>query len=111
MMRHMRSSAIRSAPAALVLALAACASDGTAERPTVPDRPVVERPEGTVPEGLAEVREALADQRAEARARQDAVLVQPNALGTHPTTTWFDSVLDTTADIVGLARYAYFWTW
>ncbi|MCE9636067.1 MAG: hypothetical protein K8T90_10205 [Planctomycetes bacterium] len=64
------------------VAAAGCASDGPT-RPELPDRPTVERPEGAVPEGVTEMREALADRRSESRDLMDTTLVHPTTLETH----------------------------
>lgn len=77
---------------------AACSSQPEMDRPAVPDRPEVQRPEGVEPEGLAEMRDSLSEQRTEARARENATIITPNAMGTHPTTPWYESTLNTMAD-------------
>lgn len=82
----------------LALWTAACSSQPEMDRPAVPDRPEVQRPEGVEPEGLAEVRDSLAEQRAEARERENATLITPNEMGTHPTTPWYASVLNPVFD-------------
>jgi hypothetical protein len=79
----------------VVLAAAACSSQPEMDRPSVPDRPEVARPEGVEPEGLSEMRDTLSSQRAEARERENATIISPNSLSTHPTTPWYDSVLGT----------------
>ena len=97
----MRASALLPAVLPLVLAvLAACSSQPEMDRPSVPDRPEVQRPEGVEPEGLAEMRDTIASQRAEARELENAAIITPNAMGTHPTTPWYDPVLDTVSDLV-----------
>ena len=64
----------------------------------MPDRPEVMRPKGVEPEGLADVRDTLGEQRAEARERENATLITPNEMSTHPTTPWYDSVFRTVSD-------------
>ena len=46
------------------LALVACASQPTADRAVLPDRPEAQRPDGQTPQGLIELRETMADRRA-----------------------------------------------
>ena len=93
----MRAAALL--PVVLAVA-AACSSQPEMDRPAVPDRPEVQRPEGLEPEGLAEMRDAIGAQRAEARERENATIITPNAMGTHPVNPWYDSVLDTVSDAV-----------
>lgn len=82
----------------VLAAAAACSSQPEMDRPAVPDRPEVQRPEGLEPEGLAEMRDAIGSQRAEARERENATIITPNAMGTHPTTPWYESTLNTVSD-------------
>ena len=99
----MRSAALL--PVVLAV-LAACSSQPEMDRASVPDRPEVMRPDGVEPDGLADMRDTLAGQRAEARERENAAIITPNAMSTHPTTPWYESVLDT----VGSAL-SYFGVW
>lgn len=75
--------------AALALAISAvpllpgCASGP--QRPELPSRPEAQRPDGLVPEGVTEMREHLADMRAENRDRMDAAIVRPTTLSESPT--------------------------
>lgn len=89
--------------AVAALALAACSSQPTMDRATV-DRPEVQRPEGVEPEGLAEIRDTLASRRAESRERENALLLTPNALGTHSTVPWYETVLSPIADVMQFFR-------
>ena len=85
----------------VVLAAAtACSSQPEMDRPAVPDRPEVQRPEGVEPEGLTEMRDSIGAQRAEARERENATIITPNAMSTHPVTPWYDTVLNTVADAI-----------
>jgi hypothetical protein len=94
----------------VLAAAAACSSQPEMGRPSVPDRPEVQRPEGIEPEGLAEVRDTLGAQRAEAREMENATLISPNALSTHPTTPWYESVYDTVGNTLGSAmRFLGMW--
>ena len=88
----MRAAALLSVVLAV---LAACSSQPEMDRPSVPDRPEVMRPDGVEPEGLADVRDTLGAQRAEARERENATLITPNEMSTHPTTPWYSSVMST----------------
>jgi hypothetical protein len=56
-----------------VLLLGACSSQPTTDRAVLPERPEVHRPDGVEPDGLLEMRSALAAQRAEARERDNAL--------------------------------------
>jgi uncharacterized lipoprotein YmbA len=92
-----------------VLLLAACSSAPTADRQELPDRPEVPRPEGVEPEGLADMRESLADQRAAAREHENAVVTKPNTLQTtSDEPTWAQEALgwagNTFGQVAGLLR-------
>lgn len=94
------AGAMRSAFPVLLATVAAaasgpgCASAGP-ERPVLPGRPTVERPDGLVPEGVTEMRESLAEMRAENRERMDTALVRKTTLSETPTgPTFWDSVGD-----------------
>ena len=80
--------------------LAACSSQPEMDRASVPDRPEVQRPDGVEPDGLADMRDTLASQRAEARERENATIITPNAMTTHPTTPWYESVFNTVGDVL-----------
>lgn len=74
----------------LLLAVVACGSDGP-QRSHVPDRPQVQRPDGLEPDGVVEMRETLAGQRADSRAAMDAALIQSNELETDEG-SWLDGL-------------------
>jgi hypothetical protein len=61
------------------LAAGACSSQPTADRPGSPDRPEVMRPEGVEPDGLAEMRDTLGAQRAQAREQDNALNLTPTS--------------------------------
>jgi hypothetical protein len=82
----------------VLVSAAACSSQPAIDRQSVPDRPEVQRPEGVEPEGLTDMRNELSDQRGEARARENAAIITPNAMGTHPTTPWYETALNTVWD-------------
>ncbi len=78
----------------LLALLGACSSQPQAGRPSVPDRPEVQRPDGVEPSGLADIRDELASQRQESRDRENALLLHPDTLTTHPTSTpWYETLL------------------
>ncbi len=88
----------------LLLLLGACASQPTNDaRPEVPDRVTANRPDGTVPDGLADVRSTLADQRATTLERENALSASPTQLTTTPTTPWYSSWLSDLGRLVSTA--------
>jgi hypothetical protein len=89
---------------ATLLVLAACSSQPTSGRPSVDRGMDSPRPEGVVPDGLAEQRAILADQRATTREQENAVNFSPNTLTTNPESNWFDSTLSTLADVLHFIR-------
>lgn len=93
----------------LLLLVAACSSAPTTERPSVPGRPEVQRPDGVEPDGLAEIRDTLGEQRSAARERTDALVVKPNDLSqTNDDASWLETayswVGESIAQVVGLWR-------
>jgi hypothetical protein len=76
------------------LFLAACSSAPTTDRATLPDRPEVHRPEGAEPEGLAEMRETIAAQRAEARERDNALNFRATPMSQTPNTPWYEDAFE-----------------
>jgi hypothetical protein len=64
------------------LGVSGCASDGPTHA-TLPDRPTVERPDGITPDGVAEMRETMADRRSASRDLMDSTLVTSSALDTN----------------------------
>jgi hypothetical protein len=91
-----------------VLAAAGCSSAPTTDRPAVPDRPEVQRPDGVEPEGLADMRDSLGEQRAAARERENALVVKPNALQqTSEDATWYENAYSWIGNSVG--QIAGFW--
>jgi hypothetical protein len=86
----------------LALLAAACSSQPEYERPVV-ERPEVERP-AVEPEGLSEMRDTLAAQRAEAREMENALLLSPDTMGAEPAMPWYESILWPIAEILHLIR-------
>ena len=85
-----------------VLLLAGCASAPTTDRPQVPDRPEVQRPDGVEPDGLATMRDSIGEQRAAARERENALVVKPNALSTTSTDpAWYETALNWAGNSIG----------
>jgi hypothetical protein len=72
------------------------------ERATV-ERPEVQRPD-VEPEGLADVRNALASQRAEARDRENTLMLRPSALSTTSETPWYETIFGPIADVMKWLR-------
>ncbi len=94
----------------LVLLAAACSSAPTTDRPQVPGRPEVQRPDGVEPDGLADIRDTLGEQRSAARERTDALVVHPNELQTTTEdATWLETayswVGESIAQVIGLWRH------
>lgn len=89
---------------AALLALSACASQPSADRSTVPDLAAAQRPDGVVPDGVTEVRDTLAAQRAETRAQENALNLRPNTLSATPAMPWYESVLSSVADVLQFIR-------
>jgi hypothetical protein len=85
-----------------VLLATGCSSAPTTDRPQVPDRPEVQRPDGVEPEGLADMRDTLGEQRSAARERENALVLKPNSM---QTTTmdepWYDTALNWMGKSVG----------
>lgn len=79
--------------AAILLVATACASAPSTERPYVPGRPEVPRPEGIESEGLAEVRDSLAAQRTEAREMENVLNFSPTELDALGGPTWYESAI------------------
>jgi hypothetical protein len=79
--------------AAVAAATSACSSQPTADRPPSPSRPEVQRPDGVEPDGLAEVRDALSAQRAEARELDNTLHLEPNTVSMDPSPGWVETVL------------------
>jgi hypothetical protein len=77
----------------VVLVLTACSSAPSTDREALPDRPDVQRPDGLVPDGLTDVRNQLADQRATAREQENALMIKPNALSQTPSDSSFTDTL------------------
>ena len=91
-----------------VLVAAGCSSAPTTERPQVPDRPEVQRPDGVEPEGLADMRDTLGEQRAAARERENALVVKPSSMSTTTLDEpWYDTALNWFGKSVG--QVARFW--
>lgn len=86
-----------------VLAAGACASAPSTDRPVV-DRPEVPRPEGVEPEGLTAMRNAIGEQRAAARANDNALNMNPQSLSTNPDQPWYVPVLNQAADVMHFLR-------
>ena len=82
----------------------ACASSPETDRPIVPDRPEVNRPEGVEPEGLADIRSSIGEQRAAARERENALVLTPNELSTTSMTPWYETALWPVVQIADLIR-------
>lgn len=90
----------------LLLLAAACASQPSMDRPSVPDRPVAQRPDGLEPAGLTEVRDSISGQRAEARSRENAMLINRSDLSTNPTgPTWYETVLGVIDGLIHVAGF------
>lgn len=87
--------------AGLLAAPAACSSQPSTDRPASPSRPEVQRPAGVEPDGLADVRDALADQRAETREMENVLLVKPDTQTVNPS-TWVEDVLTFPLRFLGL---------
>jgi hypothetical protein len=86
-----------------VLVAGACASQPSTDRPTV-DRPEVPRPEGVEPSGLTDMRNAIGEQRTAARARDNALNINPQSLSTNPDQSWYVPVLNQAADVMHFLR-------
>ena len=86
-----------------VLLPAACSSQPEMERQYV-ERPESTRPEGVTPSGLTDYRDTLAEQRSITREQENAVLLTPNALSAQPTMPWYDTWLNTVADVMKFIR-------
>jgi hypothetical protein len=85
-----------------VLLAAGCSSAPTTDRPQVPDRPEVQRPDGVEPEGLADMRDAIGQQRAAAREQENALVVKPNALNqTTLDEPWYDTAINWVGSSIG----------
>lgn len=82
----------------------ACASAPETDRPAVPDRPEVNRPEGLEPEGLADIRSSIGAQRTAARERSNALMMTPNELSTTSTTPWYETALWPVVQVADLIR-------
>jgi hypothetical protein len=88
----------------LLLVVAACSSAPTTDRPQVPDRPEVHRPEGVEPDGLSAMRDDIGGQRAAARERENALVVKPNALQTTSMDEpWYETAIGWVGRSVGQA--------
>jgi len=70
----------------------------------VPDYVSAQRPEGQTPDGIVEMREAMADRRAEMREQENALLLSPSTLSTTPAMPWYESVLWPIADLMHFIR-------
>ena len=89
----------------LSAALAAgCSSAPSMDRPQVPNRPEVQRPDGVEPSGLAGIRDSIGEQRAAARERENALNVTPNTLSTTSTTPWYETALWPFAEVLHFLR-------
>lgn len=87
---------------ALLLLAAACSSEPTSDRMVV-DRPEVERP-AVEPEGLTEMRDTLAAQRAETREQENALMLHSDSMSTDPTMPWYESILWPIAELMHFLR-------
>jgi len=82
----------------IVLAAGACSSTPSTDRPGSPDRPEVPRPEGVEPEGLADMRDTIGAQRAEARAEDNALNIHPTSATQYSDQTFLESIFTPVAD-------------
>jgi hypothetical protein len=86
---------------AILLLASACASAPSTERPYVPGRPEVPRPEGIESEGLTEVRDAIGEQRSEARELENALNITPTELASGLAPTWYETALSPFTSVLG----------
>jgi hypothetical protein len=92
----------------IVLAAGACSSTPSTDRPGSPDRPEVPRPEGVEPEGLADMRDTIGEQRAEARTQDNALNVHSTSATQYSDQTFFESIFTPVADAMHWVRTIFF---
>jgi hypothetical protein len=88
----------------VVLAAGACSSTPSTDRPGSPDRPEVVRPEGVEPAGLAEMRDTLGAQRAEARTEENALNVHSTSATMPSDQTFLESIFSPIANTMQTIR-------
>jgi hypothetical protein len=87
-----------------LLVLGACSSTPSTDRPGSPDRPEVPRPEGVEPAGLADMRDTLGAQRADARAMDNALNVNSTSATMPSDQTFLESVFSPVANTMQSIR-------
>jgi len=88
----------------IVLVLGACSSQPSTDRPGSPDRPEVVRPEGVEPAGLADMRDTLGSQRADARAMDNALNLNSTSASPVSDQTFLESIFSPVANAMHYVR-------
>lgn len=86
------------------LAMGACSSQPSMDRPGAPGRPEIPRPEGVEPEGLTEMRDTLSAQRSDARSMDNALNLNATPATQYSDQTFLESIFTPIADAMEFVR-------